>query len=73
MRLVGSKPFHKTAAGRRQARHLRLLAGLVESVEQLDVILEQDLRLKHDPRMREAVKEEILRLNPKLKAVPVDA
>lgn len=67
MHLVGSKPFHKTAAGKKQARRLAAYASIVESEVQLDLLLANDLRLKHDLTLRAAVKAEILRLNPKLK------
>lgn len=67
MGLVKHKPFSKTAAGKKQQRRLAAFASIVESEAQLDLILNNDLKLKGNPIMREEVRRHILSLNPKLR------
>jgi hypothetical protein len=68
LKLVGARPFHKTASGRKRARKLAAFSSLVESEAQLDVILDNDLKLRGNPILKAEVKKQILAMNPKLTA-----
>lgn len=66
---VVSLPRAKRAHDKKVRRRLQAFAGLVESAAQLDVLLDQDLKLSGSPQLREEVKRMIIALNPKLREV----
>ncbi len=65
-RFATDKPFHKTAGGKKKARRLAAFASAVESEAQLDIILNNDLKLRGNPILKAEVKKQIMALNPKL-------
>ncbi len=65
-RFATDKPFHKTAAGKKQQRRLAAFASVVESEAQLDIILNNDLKLRGNPILKAEVKQQIMALNPKI-------
>lgn len=64
---VVSLPRAKRASEKKAQRKLSAYAALIESPVQLDILLDQDLRLRGNPAMRASVRAMLVNLNPKLR------
>lgn len=63
---VVSLPRAKRARDKKEQRKLAAYARLIESPVQLDILLDQDLKLRGNPTLRASVRAMLVKLNPKL-------